>query len=38
MARDLLWEKERSINLSDFVVISQTYAIFYLFFQGNSVP
>lgn len=24
MARDLLWEKERSINLSDFVVISQT--------------
>lgn len=26
MARDLLWEKERSINLSDFVVISQTYA------------
>ena len=25
MARDLLWEEERSINLNEFVAISQTY-------------
>lgn len=27
MARDLLWEGNRSINLDEFVVISQTYVI-----------
>lgn len=27
MARDLMWEGNRSINLDDFVLVSQTYVI-----------
>lgn len=27
MARELLWEEERTINLDEFVIISQTYVI-----------
>lgn len=27
MARDLLWEDEKSIPLDDFVAISQTYVL-----------
>lgn len=29
MARDLLWEKSRSINLDEFVAITQTYVVFF---------
>lgn len=30
MARDLLWEGDKTINPDEFVVISQTYAIAFL--------
>jgi glycerol-3-phosphate O-acyltransferase/dihydroxyacetone phosphate acyltransferase len=29
MARDLMWEGDKSINLDEFVTISQTYALFF---------
>jgi len=34
MARDILWEGTKSINLDEFVPISQTYVI--LFLKNNS--
>lgn len=32
MARDIMWEGDKSINLDEFVPISQTYVVFFFFF------
>jgi hypothetical protein len=38
MARDIMWEGDKSINLDEFVPISQTYVVFFFFLLFPNSP